>query len=130
MYMTPTVPLGGGLCAIHAAAHFPALASKHIGSGPGVSGASGMQVQPLLPLRTTFIAPPAPTVTIDALWAIAAGAADSALLTGSLPAAFARDSLLVSLALPALLHPASASDADAVNSMSPIVRGMVMVPSC
>src|SRR6476659_8936757 len=89
MYIRPTVPLGGGLCAIHAAAHFPALASKHIGSGPGVSGASGMQVQPLVPLRSSDIAPFASTVTIDAECAIAAGAADSALATGSLALAAA-----------------------------------------
>src|SRR6476659_6499501 len=89
MYIRPTVPLGGGLCAIHAAAHFPALASKHIGSGPGVSGASGMQVQPLVPLRTVVIAPFASTVTTEASCAIAAGAADSALATGSLAASVA-----------------------------------------
>ena len=37
-----------------------------------------MQVQPLLPLRKVVIAPFAPAITIDALWAIDAGAADSA----------------------------------------------------
>src|SRR6476660_5016479 len=73
----------------------------HIGSGPGVSGASGMQVQPFLPWRTVVILPSAPTVTIDASWAIDAGAADSALATGSFEAAavsvpvFASDLLAV-----------------------------------
>jgi hypothetical protein len=45
-----------------------------------------MHVQPFVPLRTSVIAPPAPTVTTDALCAIDAGAADSALATGSLEA--------------------------------------------
>ncbi len=55
----------------------------HIGSGPGVVGLSGMQVQPLLPLRNSVTLPSAPTVMTDALCAIDAGAADSALLIGS-----------------------------------------------
>src|SRR3954447_1163752 len=83
MYISPTEPSGGGLCATQAATHLPALASKHIGSGPGVSGASGMQVQPLFPLRSSFIAPLGSTVTTDALCAMDAGAADSALAIGS-----------------------------------------------
>src|SRR5690348_17924935 len=87
MYMTPTAPCGGGLWWIQASAHFIAFASMHMGSGPGVAGLSGMQVQPLLPLRSTFELPFASTVTIDALWAIDEGAADSALWTGSLGAA-------------------------------------------
>src|SRR3954467_12228124 len=66
-----------------ASIHLPALASKHIGSGPGVVGASGMHVQPLLPLRMTVMLPLASAVTIDALCASDAGAADSALATGS-----------------------------------------------
>ena len=64
---------------VEASAHFIAFASTHIGSGPGVVGLSGMQVQPLLPLRRTFELPLASMTTIDALWAIDAGAADSAL---------------------------------------------------
>src|SRR5205823_7516158 len=82
MYITPTMFAGGGLCATQAWTHLPAFSSKHIGSGPGVSGASGMQVHPFLPLRSVVIAPLAPTVTTVASWAIAAGAADSALVTG------------------------------------------------
>src|SRR4051794_40500796 len=96
MYISPTLPAGGGLCATHACTQFPALASKHIGSGPGVSGASGMQVHPLVPLRTVVMAPFASTVMTDALCAIAAGAADSALATGSL--LFAAELVFVSAA--------------------------------
>src|SRR3954452_15702619 len=96
MYITPTVPAGGGLWPIQAAAHFAALASMHIGSGPGVSGASGMQVQPFLPARTWFILPSAPTVTIAASCARAAGAAYSALATGSVFAAGVAELVLVS----------------------------------
>src|SRR3954451_17847315 len=83
MYMTPTVPVGGGLCDVQACAHLPALASKHIGSGPGVAGASGMQVQPFVPFRTVVMAPLASAVTTEASCAMEAGAADSALATGS-----------------------------------------------
>src|SRR4051795_9329383 len=83
MYMTPTAPLGGALCPIHACAHLAALASKHIGSGPGVSGASGMQVQPFVPLRNVVGVPLASTVIMEASCAMAAGAADSALVIGS-----------------------------------------------
>src|SRR3954454_20296057 len=79
MYMTPTAPAGGVLCSIHASAHLPAFASKHIGSGPGVAGLSGMQVQPLVPLRSVFIAPLASAVMMVALPETEAGAADCAL---------------------------------------------------
>src|SRR5579884_738852 len=54
-----------------------------MGSGPGVAGASGMQVQPLLPLRSTVIAPFASICTIVAFEEMDAGAADSALAMGS-----------------------------------------------
>src|SRR5258705_233488 len=57
--------------------------SMHGGSGRGVSGASGMQVQPFLPWRRVVALPPASIVTIEASWAIDAGAADSALAIGS-----------------------------------------------
>jgi hypothetical protein len=56
----------------------------HIGSGPGVAGLSGMQVQPFLPARKVAIVPSAFGSTIAASWAIEAGAADIALSTGSL----------------------------------------------
>src|SRR4051794_24987483 len=45
-----------------------------------------MQTQPFLPWRTVVIFPLSSMVTTDASRAIAAGAADSALLTGSLDA--------------------------------------------
>src|SRR4051794_8746259 len=104
-----------------ASIHLPALASKHIGSGPGVVGASGMQVQPLVPLRTTVMVPLASAVTIDASCASDAGAADSALATGSLGAVDA-DALVFAAAavllVPALLQLASArAAAPAVSRM-------------
>src|SRR3954453_7835875 len=83
MYISPTEPSGGGLCATQAATHLPALPSKHIGSGHGVSGASGMQVQPFVPLRNVVGVPLASTVIMEASCAMAAGAADSALVIGS-----------------------------------------------
>src|SRR5512135_885955 len=50
MYMIPGALLPGfGARAIHAPAHFIPSASAHIGSGPGVPGLSGRQVQPLVP---------------------------------------------------------------------------------
>src|SRR6185369_6736167 len=106
MYITPTVPVGGVFLPIHAAAHLAALVSMHIGSGPGVTGLSPMQVQPFLPSRMTFIAPLASMVAIAASWAIAAGAADSALATGSLDAV-ALDSASAALPPAAASLPAS-----------------------
>src|SRR3954447_2291037 len=123
MYMTPGVPLGGGLWWTHASAHLPALASKHIGSGPGVSGASGMQVQPFLPARTCFIAPLASTVTTAASCASDAGAADSALATGSafeVPDAelvFVSAVAVLLVAIPDLLQALAARAAPAISRM-------------
>src|SRR5436190_13051856 len=82
--MKPTLSAGGSLWPIHASAHLSALASMHIGSAPGVLGLSGMQVQPFLPLRRTFIVPSGWAATIVASLAIAAGAATMALSIGSL----------------------------------------------
>src|SRR4051794_31809681 len=104
-----------------ASIHLPALASKHIGSGPGVVGLSGMQVQPLLPLRMTVMVPLASAVTIEASCASDAGAADSALATGSLEAVDADPPVFVAAALSviaALLQLASArAAAPAVSRM-------------
>src|SRR5690348_4066807 len=79
MYMKPTLPLAGVLCPIHAPAHSNAFLSMHIGSGPGVAGESGMQVQPLRPSRKVRILPSVPTATMVASFATAAGAARWAL---------------------------------------------------
>src|SRR5258708_9447453 len=79
MYMKPTLPAAGGLWATRAFNHSMELASPHIGSGPGVAGLSAMQVKPLLPLRTTRIAPLALRSTMVASLAMAAGAACIAL---------------------------------------------------
>src|SRR3954453_8227947 len=125
MYISPTEASGGGLCATQAATHLPALPSKHIGSGPGVSGASGMHVQPFLPARTWFILPSAPAVTTAASWASAAGAADSALATGSLLALLVELVVLVLVsavavllvAVPVLAHAPAASAAPAISRM-------------
>src|SRR5258708_22418275 len=75
MYMKPTLPAAGGLWATRAFNPSRELASPHIGSGPGVAGLSAMQVKPLLPLRTTRIAPLALRSTMVASLAMAAGAA-------------------------------------------------------
>src|SRR4051794_10415812 len=135
MYISPTLPAGGGLCATHACTQFPALASKHIGSGPGVSGASGMQVHPLVPLRTVVMAPFASTVMTDALCAIAAGAADSALATGSLLFAaelvfvsaarvlFSGGTALLLQASTAITDPASSRISSVLIVMNPSVTG-------
>jgi len=100
MYIMPTAPAGGVLWPIQASAHFIALASMHIGSGPGVAGLSGMQVQPLLPSRKVVIAPSAPAWTIVAPLAIEAGAAAIALWTGSLWSVAATAALFGASALP------------------------------
>ena len=79
--MTPTVSAGGFFLPIQAWAHFAAFASMHIGSGPGVVGLSGMQVQPFFPSRKVFIDPSACAWTIVAPCEIDDGAADIALAT-------------------------------------------------
>src|SRR6185369_1089200 len=116
-----------------AAIHLPALASKHIGSGPGVVGESGMQVQPFVPLRTSVILPLASAVTIDAFFASDAGAADSALATGSagaalLAAAVSSPLAFASLVVAALLQPAMARAAAPVANRTPSLD-TVMSPS-
>src|SRR5258708_17580336 len=65
MYMKPT-PAGGASLFNQAWIQAAEPASKHIGSGPGVSGLSGMQVKPLVPLRMVRIAPPFSIATIVA----------------------------------------------------------------
>src|SRR5215217_8464862 len=80
MYMNPTLPAGGSFLPIQAAAHFIALVSPHIGSGPGEFGLSGRQVKPLLPRRRMRMLPSASIVTIAAAAATASGAAAMALL--------------------------------------------------
>src|ERR1700688_3337272 len=60
-----------------------AFLSMHMGSGPGVAGLSGMQVNPLLPLRSVRILPSASIVTMVAFLPTPAGAAFMALLIRS-----------------------------------------------
>src|SRR6185312_12795454 len=79
MYIRPSLPVGGGLCAIQAFAHSIAFASMHIGSGPGVVGLSGMQVNALLPLRRVRMVPSAFATTTVAILATCVGAARIAL---------------------------------------------------
>src|SRR6185437_15896323 len=67
-------PAGGGLCAMYAASQAHAFLSAHIGSGPGVAGLSGMQVNAFVPLRS---------VRIVAFFATLAGAARIALAISS-----------------------------------------------
>ncbi len=61
----------------------PAFLSQHIGSGPGVAGLSGIQVKPLVPLRSVRIPPFGLGATIVALSATFLGAAFMALATSS-----------------------------------------------
>src|SRR5216684_5236982 len=60
-----------------------AFLSIHMGSGPGVAGLSGIQVNPLVPLRSVRILPSASIATMVAFLATLAGAALMALLTRS-----------------------------------------------
>src|SRR5437660_12764531 len=80
MYMKPTLFFGGSFLFSQASTHSIAFRSTHIGSGPGVLGLSAMQVNWLLPWRTTRILPSEPTSMIVAPCPIAGGAADMALL--------------------------------------------------
>src|ERR1035438_9688589 len=83
MYINPTFPAGGVLWFRYASIQSPAFLSQHIGSGPGVSGLSGMQVKPLLPLRSVRIPPFESGVTMVALSATFLGAAVMALAISS-----------------------------------------------
>src|SRR5690349_1346494 len=78
--MKPTLLVGGDLWSTYAWIHSIALASPHIGSGPGVSGLSAMHVKPLVPLRTTRTLPSLPIAMTVEFFATASGAADIALL--------------------------------------------------
>src|SRR5262245_56855733 len=79
MYISPTLPAAGGLWPIQAPPQAQALASMHIGSGPGVSGLSAMQVKPLWPSRSVRGVPSACIVTMVASEDTLAGAAFIAL---------------------------------------------------
>src|SRR4051794_10863588 len=80
MYINPTLSAGGSLRAIIAPTHSSALASMHIGSGPGEFGSSGMQVKPLVPFRIVRISPFSFATMMVAFLATAGGAASIALL--------------------------------------------------
>src|SRR5467141_4093454 len=80
MYMKPTLFFDGSFLFSQASTHSIAFRSAHIGSGPGVLGLSAMQVNWLLPWRTTRIFPSEPTSMMVASFPIACGAADMALL--------------------------------------------------
>ena len=66
-----------------------------------MSGASGMQVQPLVPLRSVVITPFASKLTIVAFDEIDAGAAASALAIGSLVCAVTAEAVSANVAAPA-----------------------------
>src|SRR5450631_2273743 len=83
MYINPTFPAGGVLWFRYASIQSPAFLSQHMGSGPGVSGLSGMQVKPLVPLRSVRIAPLSPGATMAAFSATFFGAAFIALAINS-----------------------------------------------
>src|ERR1700730_5923792 len=90
MYMNPTLPTVGAVWPAHAWTQSMAFLSMHMGSGPGVAGLSGIQVNPLVPVRKVRILPSASIVTMVAFLPTLAGAALMALLmrSASLGAAF------------------------------------------
>src|SRR5258706_8924041 len=83
MYMKPALPVAGGWWPIQECNQAMALASMHIGSGPGVAGLSGMQVKPFVPLRSVRREPLASMATNVAPFATLAGAAFIALAMSS-----------------------------------------------
>src|SRR5271166_2673012 len=83
IYINPTFPAGGVLWFRYASIQSPAFLSQHIGSGPGVSGLSGMQVKPLDPLRSVRIPPFGSGATMVAFSATFFGAAFMALAISS-----------------------------------------------
>src|ERR1700674_4689055 len=76
MYIRPTLPAGGVVLAIIACIHSMDALSAHIGSGPGVCGLSGRQVNPLVPGRSVRIPPLASMAMTAACLATPGGAAD------------------------------------------------------
>src|SRR5690349_13568366 len=91
----------------------------HIGSGPGVAGLSGMQVQPLLPSRRVAIDPSASACMMVASREMDSGAADIALATGSLASEGAASLLETAAASlsPPRSQPAKARHAVAVRKL-------------
>src|SRR5580700_7145582 len=83
MYINPIFPAGGVLWFRYASTQSPAFLSQHIGSGPGVSGLSGIQVKPLDPLRSVRIPPFGSGATMVAFSATFLGAAFMALAMSS-----------------------------------------------
>src|SRR4030088_2536807 len=82
-YMNPTFPAGGVFLCRYASIHSPAFLSQHMGSGPGVSGLSGIHVKPLVPLRSVRIPPFGSGATMVASSATFLGAAFMALAISS-----------------------------------------------
>jgi len=78
MKTKPTL-LGGSVLFTNACSHSMPLASRHIGSGPGVPGSSGMQVHPLEPGRSVRMLPSAFIATMVAAPLTGRGAAAIAL---------------------------------------------------
>src|SRR5208282_3473592 len=83
IYINPTFPAGGVLWFRYASIQSPAFLSQHIGSGPGVSGLSGMHVKPFVPLRRVRIPPFGSGATTVAFSATFLGAAFMALAINS-----------------------------------------------
>src|SRR5690348_14464481 len=79
MYINPTWPEGGVAWVAQACTHAMADLSAHIGSWPGVEGASGMQVKPLVPWRRVRMLPSGCMAMMVACRPTAAGAARMAL---------------------------------------------------
>src|SRR5450631_573979 len=118
MYINPTFPAGGVLWFRYASIQSPAFLSQHIGSGPGVSGLSGIQVKPLVPLRSVRIPPLGSGATMVAFSATFLGAAFMALAVSS-------SSVRTALAPPAVAEwciagaPAAGGSAAHANPLKP-----------
>src|SRR5882724_13380847 len=114
MYSNPTFPAGGVLWLRYASTQSPAFLSQHIGSGPGVSGLSGIQVKPLDPLRSVRMPPFGSGATMVASSATFFGAAFMALAmsSSSVGAALAASEVEVWCMAGAAAGGASAAHAD------------------
>src|SRR5580704_12035652 len=67
--MPGCVFVGFGLCALKSAAHCIDAASAHIGGSPTTLGFPGMQVNPLLPSRSTTVLP-CSSLSITRAWLV------------------------------------------------------------
>ena len=130
--MKATRPLAGAWWFIQAIAQSRPAASIHMGSGPGVVGLSGIQVNPFDPLRKVTLLPSGSIATTVAASATALGAASNARrIRASGPPPDARTSIQCTGGAPAAVMASAAMRQALHRPNRPIARarGMPTLPA-